>query len=174
MRVLTKREKMLLAVLAVLAAVVIVNYVIMPLASSIGSAGESGGGSTDSAADIDKIGRLADEYRRIRQEKTQLLTMLDAKNENTVTMIQQFATSNNIDKNISGTRRSQSNIQNKYIRITTEVRIEGVAIQSLVKFLADIENSGNLVRIQSLRISKGLKGTDAYDAVVKIDSFTNK
>jgi hypothetical protein len=171
MRILTKREKLLLAVLAVLALIVLINYIIIPVISSIGSVGDDKG---TTSANIQKLNSLADEFRRTRQEKTQLLSMLDAKNENTVTVIQQIATTNNIDKNISNTRRSQQNIQNKYIRITTEVRIEGVAIQPLIKFLADIENSGGLVRIQSLRISKGLKGTDAYDSVIKIDSFTNK
>jgi len=171
MRTLTKREKLLVAALIGVAIIVIIYYVILPIASAASSSNNEGGTST---AKIQKLDALYEEYKRVRQEKTQLLSMLDAKNENTVTLIQQYAASNNIDKNIANTRRSQSNIQNKYIRITTEVKIEGVAIQPLIKFLSDLENGGGLIRVQYMRIAKGLKGTDTYDVLIKIDSFTNK
>ena len=72
------------------------------------------------------------------------------------------------------TKKSQANVQNKYIRVTTDVKLEGVAVGPLMKFIFDLERSSDLVRIQYLRITKGLKGTDTYDAIIKVDSFINK
>jgi len=169
MRRLSKRERYLLFFLAIVA----VGAIIYALSSST----DSGTVKTKNAAGgperIRTLERLAEEYRKVRQDKTRIQTLLDNKNENTTTLIQQWAASSNIDKNIGYTRRSQSNIQNKYIRITTELKLEGVAIQQYMKFLNDVENSDELLRVQYIRISKALKGTDTYDVLMKIDSFTS-
>jgi hypothetical protein len=171
MRALTKREKILIVILLVSIAVWGAYSIISPIVS----AQKKGSVEKENAAGkIKKMDQLYDEYRRVRQEKTRLLTLLDTKNENTATLIQQFAATNNIEKSVAYTRRTQSNVQNRFIRVTTEVKIEGVAIQPLIRFIGDIENSNGLMLVQYLRITKGLKGTDAYDALIKIDSFTNK
>jgi hypothetical protein len=170
MRKLTKRERVLLFVLAIIA----VGAVIYSLStSSSDSANDKPKDADGGSEKIQKLERLADEYRRIRQDKTRIQALLDNKNENTTTLIQQWAANSNIDKNIGYTRRSQSNIQNKYVRVTTEIKIEGVAIQQFLKFLNDVENSNDLLRVQYIRISKALKGTDTYDVLLKIDSFTS-
>jgi hypothetical protein len=171
MRTLTKREKILIIILIASVAI----WGIYSIARPILNAQKSSGLEKENAAGkIKKMDDLYDEYRRVRQEKTRILTLLDTKNENTATLIQQFAASNNIDKSVAYTRRTQSNVQNRFIRVTTEVKIEGVTIQPLIRFIGDIENSNGLMRVQYLRITKGLKGTDSYDALIKIDSFTNK
>jgi hypothetical protein len=171
MRTLTKREKMLLLFLGGLVLVIVVVYIIMP------SMNDSNGKSTpanDPAANLLKIEQLNEEYRKIRQDKTQIMSLLDAKNENTATLIQQYASSCSLDKNIAYTKRTQSNIHNSFVRITTDVKIEGAPIQQLLKFISNFESGNDLTRIQFLRITKGLKGTDTYDALIKIDTYTNK
>ncbi len=98
--------------------------------------------------------------------------MLDSKNENITSLIEQWAASADITRNIAYTRRTQTNIQNKYIRVTTDVKLEGIPIQKLLRFLYEVENSNTLLKISYLRIYQGLKGSDTYDVNVKIDSFT--
>ena len=172
MRTLTSREKKLLLALGIVAVLTLgYSFVIKPVMDYKASTSKHSG---DNASRIKKMTALYDEYRKVRQEKNKYLTLLENKTEKTTELVQQCASSNNIDKNIAYTRKSQSNVQNKYIRVTTDIKIEGVSIQPLLKFIFDIENSNDLVRVQYLRINKGLKGTDTYDALIKIDSFINK
>jgi hypothetical protein len=56
--------------------------------------------------------------------------------------------------------------------VTADVKLEGVPIQKLVRFLYEIENSNVLLKISYLRIYQGLRGADTYDVILKIDSFT--
>ena len=172
MRKLTSREKKLLGVLGTIAALVLLYVFVISPALDLRTSSEKDAG--DSASRLRKMDQLYDEYKKIRQEKTRYLTLLENKNEKTTELIQQCSTGNNIDKNIAYTRKTQSNVQNKYIRVTTDVKIEGVAIQPLIKFINDLESTSDLTRVQYIRINKGLKGTDTYDALIKIDSFINK
>lgn len=172
MRPLSNREKKLLIFLGtVLVLVLGYNFIAKPLLDSrAGSAKHT----TDNTSRMKRISQLFDEYRNVRAEKSRYLALLENKTEKTTELIQQCSTANNIDKNIGYTRKSQSNVQNKYIRVTTDVKVEGVSVQPLLKFIYDIENSNEQVRVQYLRINKGLKGTDTYDAIIKIDSFITK
>ena len=172
MRKLTDREKKLLYLLGVIAAIALVYFFIIRPVMLYRSNTEKIAG--DNISRLKKMEQLNEEYKRVRQEKTHYLSLLENKNEKTTELIQQWSTSNNIDRNIAYTRKSQSNVQNKYIRVTTDVKIEGVAIHPLIKFLYDIESSNELIRDQYVRINKGMKGTDTYDALIKIDSFINK
>ena len=172
MRTLTAREKKMLAGMVILAVLVFGwKFVASPIMNS----GSSGGSQiTDNAGRMQRMGQLYDEYRKIRAEKGRYSTLLENKTEKTTELIQQCATSNNIDKNIGYTRKSQSNVQNKYIRVTTDVKFEGVAFGPLAKFIADMEGQRDLVRISYLRISKGLPAPATYDPIIQTDSFINK
>jgi hypothetical protein len=171
-KALSAREKKLLILAATLAVLVFgYNFIVRPLMDSNAGGAKQ---TMDNATRMKRMSQLYEEYKKIRLEKTRYTTLLENKTEKTTEIIQQCATSNNIDKNIGYTRKSQSNVQNKYIRVTTDVKLEGVAIGPLTKFIFDMENSNDSVRVQYLRITKGLKGTDTYDAIIKIDSFTSK
>jgi hypothetical protein len=100
------------------------------------------------------------------------MSLLGNKNENITTMIEQWSTNADIARHISYTRRTQSAIQSKYLRITTDIKIEGAPFQKLLRFLYEIESSNMLLKISYLRIYQGLKGSDTYDVIMKIDSFT--
>jgi Tfp pilus assembly protein PilO len=169
MRSLSTREKILIYVLSSVAAgALLYTFIISPLLTPKTDGGVSGGPER-----LRRMERLSEEYKSVKQDKNQILSQLDNKNENTSALIQQCASTNGIEKNIAYTRRSQSTIQNKYNRITTDVKIDGVYFQPLVKFLNDIESSPELVRLQYVRITKALKGTNTYDVQLKIDTFTS-
>lgn len=170
MKELTQREKILLQVLIGIAALVAAYYlIILPLLSF---AGDTESEMQANIKNIEKLEKIYNQYRDIQQKKSRYVSMLSKKNENTTSLVEQWATSTGIAKNIAYTRRNQTNIQNKYVRITTDIKIEGIAIQSFLKFLYEIESSDTLMRVNYLRIQQALKGTKMYDINLKIDSYT--
>lgn len=172
MRALNPREKLLLKVLGAVAVFgVVYFFVIMPLFSLWQSADQV---QNSNQARISRIERIYNEYNVIKVKRTRYETLLNNKNDNLTTLIQQVASSNGIAGNIAYTRRTQTNVQNKYVKITTDVKIDGVPIQNLLKFMHDIENSNNLVFISSVRINQGIRDTKKYDALIKIVNFVSQ
>lgn len=170
MKQLTQREKILLQVLGGIAVIVLSYYlIILPLMSF---AGDTEDEMQTNIKNIEKLEKIYNQYRDIQQKKSRYESMLNKKNENTTSLVEQWATSTGIAKNIAYTRRNQTNIQNKFVRITTDIKIEGVTIQSFLKFLYEVESSNTLMRVNYLRIQQALKGTKKYDVNLKIDSYT--
>jgi hypothetical protein len=169
---LTQREKLLLKILLICTSVAVIYYLIIsPIIGLTGSAEDETKKNID---DLNKLENIYKQYREIQQKNQKYTSMLSRRNENTTSMIEQWASSTGISKNIAYTRGSQSTIQNKYTRITTDIRIEGVAIQQFLKFLYEVENSENLLKVNYLKISPALKGTNTYDINLKIDNFILK
>jgi hypothetical protein len=169
---LSQREKLLLKVLIIcIAAVAVYYFIVTPIIGLTGSAEDEVKKNID---DLHKLENIYKQYRGIQQKNQKYTSMLSKKNENTTSMIEQWANSTGIAKNIAYTRGSQSTIQNKYTRITTDIRIEGVAIQQFLKFLYEVENSENLLKVNYLKITPALKGTNTYDINLKIDNFILK
>lgn len=169
---LKKREKLLLKVLLVIVAGTAVYYLIVsPL---IGLMGNSEDDTKKNRDDLIKLEKIYKQYRDIQQKKIAYTAMLEKRNENTTSLIEQLANSTSIAKNIAYTRSSQSSIQNKYVRITVDIKIEGVAIQQFLKFLYEVENTDNLIKVNYLRINPALKGTNTYDVNLKVDNFIFK
>lgn len=169
---LTGREKLLLKILlACIAAAGFYYLIISPIIGLTGSADDNVKKNID---DVKKLKSIYKQYREIQQKNQRYTSMLSRRNENTTSLIEQWANTTGISKNIAYTRSSQSVIQNKYTRITTDIRIEGVAIQQFIKFLYEVENSENLLKVNYLKISPALKGTNTYDINLKIDNFILK
>lgn len=167
---LSDREKKLLMLLAGVVAVAVVYFLIVtPLLEFRRSAAEQ---SKKLSHDLQRLEELYDEFRDLKQKKTRYMSLLSNKNENITTLVEQWSTAAELTRNIAYTRRSQATIQNKFIRVTADVKLEGVPIQKLVRFLYEIENSNVLLKISYLRIYQGLRGADTYDVILKIDSFT--
>ena len=170
---LSQREKLLLRILIGCVAAVAAYYlIILPVISLTG--GSSDNGTKKNVDDLNRLENLYREYREVQQKNQKYSAMLNRRNENTTSMIEQWANSTGITKNIAYTRSSQSTIQNKYTRITTDMRIEGVAIQHFLKFLYEVENSDNLLKVNYLKITPALRGTNTYDINLKIDNFILK
>jgi hypothetical protein len=172
MKKLTQREKTLLISLAAVLGITIIYFLIIsPLINMKQS------GDTAVKSNIDKIIRMDkiyEEYKDIKQENSRYRLLLDKKNENVTTLIEQWSNSTGISKNIAYSRRSQTVLQSKFVRITTDMKIDGVSIEPMLKFLYEVENSNKLFKISYIRIQQALKGTDTYDVSLKIDSFTTQ
>lgn len=172
MRNLTDREKLLLKILLVCIILTLVYYlIIIPLIKFTGSSDDK---VMMNRNKLEKLESIYREYQTIRQKKSAYIAILNRKSENTTSLIEQWANSTGIAKNIAYTRSTQSNIQNKYIRISTDIKIESVPIQQFLKFLYEVEYSDNLIKVSYLRIHPALKGSNTYDINLKIDNFTSK
>ncbi len=167
---LSQREKSLLKIL--IAFVIILGIYFLIISPFLNFQENSESELKVNMANLNKIDKIYSEFKEIRNKKTKIMSLLNRKDENITSLIEQWASSTNIARNIAYTRRTQSNIQNKYIRITTDVKFEGVSIEKLLKFIYEIENSNKLIKFSYIRIHQGLKGKNKYDVILKIDSFT--
>lgn len=168
----SEREKKLLQVLIIVFSVVIIYYLIVtPLVNFFSKTEQSLESNKEKLIQLDKIYK---NYRELEQTYNRYSSLLKSGNDNITSLIEQWSQSTNVARHIAYTRRRQSIIQNKYIRITTDIKLEGVPIQSCLQFIYEIENSNKLLKINYLRINKALKGSNTYDVNMKIDSYTMK
>jgi len=168
----SEREKKLLQVLIIVFSVVILYYLIVtPLVNFFSETEESLESNKEKLIQLDKIYK---NYRELEQTYKKYSSLLKSGNDNITSLIEQWSKSTNVARHIAYTRRRQSVIQNKYIRITNDIKLEGVPIQSCLQFIYEIENSNKLLKINYLRINKALKGSNTYDVNMKIDSYTMK
>ena len=167
---LTRREKRLLSILiAVSSLALIYLFIITPFLEFRESSEDL---TQKNLQEIEKLDSLYSEFRDIKQKKTKYMALLNNKTVNINTLIEQWSNTANISKNIADIRGSQSTVQNKYLQVKTDIKLDAVPIQKLIRFLYEIENSNALIKINYLKIYQGLKDSDTYDVLLKIDSFS--
>jgi len=167
---LSAREKILLKVFGVVSAGALVWVLVINPYLSISESSRAG--IAGSRQDLAKLDSLYEEYRDVRQRKARYDALLGNREENITTLIEQWSASADVARHIAYTRRTQSSVQNRYLRITTDIKIDGVPMQKFLRFLYEIESSGRLLKVSYLRLYQGLKGADTYDVIMKIDSYT--
>ena len=168
----SQREKSLLTVLSALILITAIYFLIISPFLKFRESSENE--LKNNMEKLNKIDKIYSEYKLIRHKKSKIISMINRKNENITSLIEQWANSTNIGRNIAYTRRTQTNIQNRYIRITTDVKFEGVSIEKLLRFIYEVENSDKLLKFSYIRIHQGLKGTNRYDVILKIDCFATQ
>lgn len=174
MRQLSKREKLLLIILVVSAVSAVIYYTLFPSSGEIITNSESNISDNSHVSEFNKLYEIAAKYNEYKSKIKYYNSKLSSNNDNITTLIQKWAKEESIDTNIAYTRRTQTNIQNKYTRINTDVKINGAAIQSILRFVNKIESHDSVIFISHLHINRGLKGTDKYDALIKIHTFIKK
>ncbi len=120
---------------------------------------------------LNSLDSIYEKYLEVKQEKNKLQNLLRS-SRGVTSLIETYARETNILNNKVYTRDHPSNIQNKYKKITTDVKFESVDITSIMKFIYKLENSNKLIKISYLRIQQAIKGKDTYDVTLKIDSYT--
>jgi hypothetical protein len=168
---LTKREKLLLQILGGFALVLGIYFLIisplMSLKSSIDSEYEN------NAMKLDQLDRIHEEYINIKQKSSLYSSQLQ-NSQGTLTLIEEHAKTHNILKNKVLTQEQPGNVQDKYKKITTDVKFEGIDITSALNFIYSMENCGKLIRVSYLRISQILKGKSTYDVTIKFETLTSQ
>jgi len=167
---LSNREKLLLKILiGVIIVIMGYNFILLPLIKIFTSSDST---IISDKQKIEQLDRIYNNYKELETKRNYYMSLLKGESENISTLIEQWAQNSNVAKNIAYSRRNQTNVQNKYIRITTDMKLDGVSIQSLLKFIYEIENSNKLVNISYLRINKSFKSPNLYDVNLKIESYT--
>jgi type II secretory pathway component PulM len=167
---LSAREKKLLQVLAVVAALAFVYFFIITPISNMRRS--SAGGVREKIEGIAKIDRIYDEYREVKQKKAQYMSQLGNKDANINSLVEQWAANAGVSGLVAYTRSTQTTIQNKYTMVTTIMKFDGVAIEPLLKFLYEVENSSLLLKISYLRMREAIKGANTYDVELKINTYS--
>ncbi len=167
---LSPREKKLLQILGGVVALTFVYFVIITPISNMRRSTE--GGVREKIEGIAKIERIYAEYREVKQKKAQYMSQLGNKDANINSMIEQWASNAGVSGFIAYTRNTQTTIQNKYIMVTTIMKFDSVAIEPLLKFLYEVENSPMLLKISYLRMREAIKGANTYDVELKINTYS--
>ncbi|MFW6366444.1 MAG: type II secretion system protein GspM [Spirochaetota bacterium] len=165
----TEREKKMLYVLGAIVAFMALYYLVFIPVRNLTQAPDS---STHLEEQLQELSDIHAAYSRTRNKRQKLERQLNDRNDAATANITRWADENGISGNIAYTRRTQTNIQNKYVRTNTDIKINGAPIQSLVGFIHDIEQSDDLVFITYVSFTKGLKSRKTYDALIKIHSFS--
>ena len=165
---LSDRERKLLRILYIIAGLFLLYFlVISPVITLRRESRESWSRNQKRIEDMDA---LYSEYRDIAVKKDRINEIM-RDSRGVATLIEETAKSANILQNKAYNKDATSNIQNKYTRITTEVRFEGVDIRPMMKFLYDMEHGGKYIRITYLRITQAVKERQTYDVTIKFESY---
>lgn len=168
---LSAREKRMLQALSAIVGLVILYYgVISPVMSFLDSVDN---GYETSMTQLKELDDIYQQYREIRDKKGRYEQLLkDTKGISS--LVEENAGKASILNNKVYNRDHQSNLQNNYKKITTDVKFEGVNIKSVLDFLYYMENSNVLLKVSYIRINQAVKERNNYDVTINIDSFKNQ
>lgn len=165
---LSKREKNLLAGLIIFISVLLIYYLIITPFLSFKNDMDSS--KKNNILYLQKLDTIYRQYREVKSEKDRYERLL-RNNRGISSLIEENAQKTGILTNKVYNRERQANIQNKYKKITSSVKFEGVDIKSALKFIYLMEYSNKLMKVSYLRISQAIKEKNTYDVRIKFESF---
>ena len=165
---LSKREKRLISVLVSFIGVLAVYFIIVAPLIELKSGMDAN--KQSSMYSLQKLDHIYNEYRQVKSQRDHYERLLK-NNKGVSSLIEENAQKAGILSNKTSNRDSQANIQNKYKRISSRVKFEGVNIKSAFKFIYLMENSDKLIKVSSLRIKQAIKAKSNYDVDIKFDSY---
>jgi hypothetical protein len=169
---ISQREKYLIYALGGMVAFAVVYYlIIVPIVEYRSSSEKE---TRKNVSDLSRLESLYDQYRDVKQRKTRYQSLLGSRSENIGTLVEQWANTADVSRYMAYNRRTQANIQNKFTKFTSDIKLDSVPIQKFFRFLYEIENANTLLKVNYLKIYQGLKGADTYDVIIKIDSFSQQ
>ncbi len=165
---ISKREKQLITALAVLVGSLILYYFI--ISPFLAFKEEMDNNKKNNVFSLQKLDDTYNQFRQVKSERDRYERLL-RNTKGVSSLIEENAQKTGILNNKVYNRDSQANIQNKYKKITSSVKFEGVNIKSALKFIYMMENSDNLIKVSYLRINQAIKEKNNYDVTIKFDSF---
>jgi len=167
---LSDREKKLLIVLII---VVIISFIYYFVLTPIMTYKEYTNTVYDNnRAKIASLDSICSEYMNIIEDKKKLISL--ASKSNIVSMTDGIAAELNIKNNINYNTTNSNIVQNDIEKITTEIRVEGIPINSLLQFIYKIENLNFPLKVQKVVITSGFKDRDRYDSLIVIVSLKKR
>ena len=165
---LSRREKRLLQILGgLIGALFLYYFLVVPVLNFKSRTEDFNKSSRDKLVRFDE---LVFQYRETKNEKDRLENAV-VSGTGISTLVDEIAVSLNISGNKVYLRERPGRIQEGIQIITTELKFEGLNIQSLLEFISRLENSNTMLKIKNLTLTAGLKDTNRYDAVITVVSF---
>lgn len=94
------------------------------------------------------------------------------KNFTLFSFIDKLSGTSGIKSNIVYMKPSSSNLKNSAFKLSTvEIKLTGLTMAQLTKFLHGIEDGGNRVWIKQISISKGDKNESLLNSVLQVETF---
>ncbi|MCP4138036.1 MAG: type II secretion system protein M [bacterium] len=168
---ISDREKKLIRILIAVASVFIIYFfIVTPIINYKATIQEEFKANQTKADTLDKI---YEQYKALQDKKTKYERLLN-RTKNVTSLIEENATACNILNNKKYSRNNAKNLQNKYQKVTTNIKFESVDMKPILDFLYRMEQSGKLISVKYLRINHGFKGKTNFDVTIKIDSYSRK
>ncbi len=168
---LTKREKRLVAILAIFLALVFVYFaIITPLMNWKEQRAKD---SESNLSKLNSLEKIYDQYRETREKTMRYAAQLN-NTKGLTSIIEENAQGLDILKNKAYTRDRPTISHGKYKKVSADVKFEGIDIVSLLNFIYRMETSGILVQVSYLRLNQAIKGRNTYDATITFNSLTSQ
>jgi len=165
---LSRREIRLLQVLGGLVGALFLYYfLVVPVLNFKSRTENFNRNSRDKLVRFDEI---VFQYRETKNEKDRLESAVVA-GTGISTLVDEISGTLNISGNKVYLRERPGRIQEGIQIITTELKFEGLNIQSLLEFISRLENSNTMLKIRNLTLTAGLKDTNRYDVLITVVSF---
>ncbi|MCL1911190.1 MAG: hypothetical protein FWG13_03185 [Leptospirales bacterium] len=163
------REKKLLIALCVLVAAVVLFYtVINPYINFRKSFTNSG---DEARLRINELESIYAKYKNTQEIKNNYDRLMKG-NGTVLALVEDNANRIGVfNSKVYNRERDPVIIQNKFKKVTTEVKFEGIDIKAALDLIYSIENSDKFIKTSSLRISQGVRERSNYDITVVFDSY---
>lgn len=123
---------------------------------------------------LEEIQLLQAEYRSLTRSANSSEARLKqrAKGFRLFSFLDGLAGKGGIKSNIIYMKPSTSDLKNSpYALSTVEMKINGLTMEQLLKFLHGVENSPNMVWVKRISISRGEKEADLLNAILKVETY---
>ena len=168
---LSSREKKLLSVLIIFLSLTMGYFFIYIPVSSIIESGKLEYKQNQNS--LSKLDTIYNNYKNTKSKRSKLSSMLKIKGGELV-LIDELAKKYNILENKSSGNTTSSTVRNKYSKIKITLKFEGVAINPLLKFIQEIENSNRIIKVSRFRLSSAVKGRNNFDSWITLESYSLK
>ncbi len=168
---LSDREQNLLKILALfLIGVIAYFFIIEPLINYKSGMQDEYKSNISRLKELD---RLYEEYERIRNLKLNLTRNL-ASTKGITALIEDIVNSLNIKRHLTQNDSNPGSSRKNMKKMINNVKLEGIDIQSALRFIYRMENSNRNVHISTMRIQQAIKSRNTYDLRITFVSYTLK
>ncbi|HOK01100.1 MAG TPA: hypothetical protein PKX79_01700 [Spirochaetota bacterium] len=168
---LSNREKNLIIVLiSVVILGIFYTFIISPVVEFKKNAEQS---FVKNISLLNKFEEINNEYKLVLAEKSRL-SSASGMGTGIAGLVDEISKSLNIASNRTSLKEMPGIVQNGLQKITTEIRFEGISIQSALEFINRLENSNMTLKVKNVVINAAIKERSRYDIIITVVSLTKR
>lgn len=122
---------------------------------------------------LNKFEEINNEYKLVLAEKSRL-SSASGMGTGIAGLVDEISKSLNIASNRTSLKEMPGIVQNGLQKITTEIRFEGISIQSALEFINRLENSNMTLKVKNVVINAAIKERSRYDIIITVVSLTKR